>query len=162
MRKVYLLSAALAISAYPSSYVAAEADERAEVLAVMDKAFAAILSRNPDDWDGIILPEGNVLSFRPHPDGEPGQLQMSLKSNAAQISGVESEGPELVERWTSDPVVMIRGPIAFAWGDYDFWIGGEFSHCGGTAVSFAKVDGSWKIANWAWTVEVDGCPTDPK
>jgi len=46
-------------------------------------------------------------------------------------------------------------------GDYDFWIDGEFSHCGGTSVTLAKVDGSWTIANWMWTVEKDNCQTDP-
>ena len=80
---------------------AAVADESADVLAVMDKAYAAILSGKPDDWKGLILPEGNVLSFRPHPDGPPGALQMRMQSNAEQIADDHSGGPKLVERWTS-------------------------------------------------------------
>jgi len=63
----------------------AGADEREDVLTVMDKAYAAILSGKPGDWDGLILAEGNVLSFRPHPDGPPGALQLRMKSNAEQI-----------------------------------------------------------------------------
>ena len=139
----------------------AGADEREDVLTVMDKAYAAILSGNPDDWDGLILAEGNVLSFRPHPDGPPGALQMRMKPNADQISADGSGGPELIERWTSEPTVMVRGPIAMIWGDYEFWIDGGFSHCGGTSVTVAKVDGNWMIANWMWTVENENCPTDP-
>lgn len=143
-----------------SSAIADDA-ERAAVLAAMDQAYAAILSGKPDDWDGLILPEGNVLSFRPHADGPPGALEMRMKSNAEQIAGDHSGGPKLVERWTGEPTVMIRGPIATIWGDYDFWIDDGFSHCGGTSVTLAKVDGTWTIANWMWTVEKDDCPTDP-
>lgn len=148
-------------SVLQTSTAIADDAERADVLAVMDEAYAAILSGNPDDWQGLILPEGNVLSFRPHPDGEPGRLEMRMKSNEEQISGDHSGGPELVERWTIEPTVMIRGPIAVIWGDYDFWVDDDFSHCGGTSVTLAKVEGVWTIANWMWTVEKDSCPTDP-
>lgn len=139
----------------------AVADESAAVLAVMDKAYAAILSGKPDDWKGVVIPEGNVLSFRTHPDGPPGALEMRMQSNAEQIAGDHSDGPKLVERWIGEPTVMIRGPIAAIWGDYDFWIDDEFSHCGGTSVTLAKVEGTWMIANWMWTVEKENCPTAP-
>jgi hypothetical protein len=139
----------------------AVADEREDVLAVMDKAYAAILSRRPEDWKGIIVPEGNVLSFRPLAGGAPGELEMRMQSNAEQIANDHSDGPKLVERWTSEPDILIRGPIAAIWGDYDFWIDDEFSHCGGTSVTLAKVEGTWMIANWMWTVEKEHCPTDP-
>ena len=148
-------------SVIPTSTAIADDDERADVVAVMDKAYAAILSGKPEDWQGVVLPAGNVLSFRPRPDGEPGELEMRMETNEAQTSGDHSGGPELVERWTGEPTVMIRGPIATIWGDYDFWIDGAFSHCGGTSVTLAKVDGNWTIANWMWTVEKENCPTDP-
>jgi len=56
---------------------------------------------------------------------------------------------------------MIRGPIAVAWGEYEFLINGTFSHCGVDSIDLVKVDGVWKLANWMWTVEKVGCPTDP-
>jgi hypothetical protein len=28
-------------------------------------------------------------------------------------------------------------------------------------LTLAKVDGTWMIANWMWTVEKENCPTDP-
>jgi hypothetical protein len=68
---------------------------------------------------------------------------------------------KLVERWTGDPTVMIRGPIAVVWGEYEFMINGYFSHCGVDSIDLVKVDGDWKIANWMWTVEKKGCPTGP-
>ena len=69
---------------------------------------------------------------------------------------------KLVEAWTAEPTLIIGGPIALVWGEYDFWIDGEFSHCGIDSVSLVKIDDTWKIANWMWTVETEKCATKPK
>ena len=66
-----------------------------------------------------------------------------------------------MERWTSDPTVLVHGPIALVWGEYEYWVDGNFSHCGIDAINLVKLEGKWKIANWSWTREKDGCPTDP-
>ena len=55
---------------------------------------------------------------------------------------------------------MIGGPIAVVWGEYEFFINGERSHCGVDVADVVKLDGKWKIANFMWTVEPDACP-DP-
>lgn len=140
----------------------AQDDDRAAILAVMEKAFEAVRSSDPDDWRAIQLANGTTLSFRSHPDGDPGRQEMRLAQNEAFVSGLEDDGHIYIERWTGDPTVMIRGPIAVVWGEYDFWTDGEFSHCGVDSVDLVKVDDQWKIANFMWTVEKDNCPTDPR
>ena len=137
----------------------AQDDERTAILAVMQQAFDAVRSQDPDDWRAIQLAEGTSLSFRPHPDGRPGQLEMRIEQNEAFVADLADDGHEYVERWTSDPTVLIRGPIAVVWGAYEFWIDGEFSHCGVDSADLVKIDGAWKIANFMWTVEKDQCPT---
>lgn len=136
----------------------AQADERAAVLAVMQQAFAAVTSGDPDDFRAIQLAEGNTLSFRQVPGGEPGSLLMRMTGNEAGLENLKYDGREYLERWIGEPTVLIRGPIALVWGEYDFWIDGKFSHCGVDSVQLAKVDEQWKIANWAWTVEKSDCP----
>ena len=138
-----------------------EEDDRAAILALMEKAFDAVRSGNPDDWRAIQLAEGTTLSFRPLTDGKPGQLEMRMSQNEAFIANLEDDGHTYVERWTKDPTVHIRGPIAVVWGEYEFWVDGKFSHCGIDSTDFVKIDGTWKIVNFMWTVEKDGCPTDP-
>jgi len=134
-------------------------DERAAILALMDRAFAAIASGNPDNNRAVQLAEGTSISFRQDPDGEPGELVMRLTSNEALLADGSDGGEKYLERWTGDPTVMIRGPIAAVWGEYEFFINDDFSHCGVDAAQLVKVDGEWKIANWTWTVEKDGCDT---
>ena len=133
-----------------------EVDDRAEILALMDQVFAAVASGDPDDWRAIQLAEGTTLSFRP--DGEGGQA-MRIESNEEAIQR-EPTNDVYLERWIGEPTVMIRGPIAVVWGEYEFFINGERNHCGVDVADVVKLDGEWKIANFMWTVEPEGCP-DP-
>jgi hypothetical protein len=84
---------------------------------------------------------------------------LRISSNEALWSGETEHGHQ--ERWTGDPTVMIRGPIAVVWGEYEYRINGEFSHCGVDSADVVKIDAEWKIANWMWTVETDHCLTAP-
>lgn len=140
----------------------AEASEHTAVLDLMDRAFAAVASRDPDDMRAIQLAEGTSLSFRPHPNGQPGELELRISSNEALVASDVDDGQRFEERWTGEPSVRIRGPIATVWGEYEFRIDGAFSHCGIDAVDLVKVGGEWKIANWMWTVEREHCPTAPQ
>lgn len=146
---------------FQAGSVNADSTEREAVLSVMDKAFAAVRSSSPEDWRAIQLAEGTTLSFRPHPDGRPEELEMRISNNEKFIANLEPDGHEYVERWTEKPTVLIRGPIAVVWGEYEFWIDGEFSHCGVDSADLVKVDGEWKVANFMWTVEKEDCPTAP-
>ena len=153
---------ALALLAAPLVCAANAADtQREAVLAVIEKAFAAISSGDADAARTTQLADGTSISFRAHPDGEPGRLEMRMSTNEELLASDADDQHQYLERWTSDPIVMVRGAIAVAWGDYEFWIDGEFSHCGIDSVQLANVDGDWKIANWMWTVEKVDCPTDP-
>ena len=139
----------------------AEDVDRDAILALMDQAFYAVGSNNPDDMRAIQLAEGTSISFRQHPTGVPGELLMRMSTNEDLLTNDAGSDDKFVERWTGDPTVIIRGPIAIVWGEYEFWTNGVFSHCGVDAVDLVNIDGDWKIANWMWTVETDGCPTDP-
>jgi hypothetical protein len=140
---------------------AAGADDRKDVLELMEHAFDAVATLDPDDWRKIVVPEGRVLSFRPKKDGAPGELEMRSSSQAESLEGLDGTSQGFLERWTGEPVVMVRGPIASVWGEYEFRVNGEFSHCGVNTLQLAKTDGAWRIVNWTYTVEFHDCPTAP-
>lgn len=162
MRKNAILFLAIIIAVSRFDIALAEPGDREAILAVMDKAFAAVRSNDPDDWRAIQLAEGTTLSFRPGPAGKPDELEMRIANNEAFIADLKPDGHEYMERWTGEPTVLIRGPIAVIWGEYEFWIDGEFSHCGVDSADLVKVEGEWKVANFMWTVEKDNCPTAPR
>ena len=161
MRNYLLLCLTFVFFLFQAGSVKGDSSEREAILAVMDKAFAAVRSNRPDDWRAIQLAEGTTLSFRPHPDGQPEELEMRISNNEKFIADLKPDGLEYIERWTDDPTVLIRGPIAVVWGEYEFWIDGEFSHCGVDSTDLVKIGGEWKVVNFMWTVEKERCPTAP-
>jgi hypothetical protein len=151
----------LLLISLPVANALADDAERTAVLTIVERAFAAISSGSIDDARAIQLADGISISFRQHPDGKAGELQMRMHTNDELLLSESGDGHDYMERWSGAPTVLIRGPIAVAWGSYEFWIDGQFSHCGIDSIDLVKVDGNWKIANWMWTVEKEGCAMDP-
>ena len=156
---LFLLTGLLVFSRPINAF--AESGDREAILALMDNAFAAVRSSNPDDWRAIQLAEGTTLSFRPGPEERPEELEMRIANNEDFIADLQPDGHEYLERWTAEPTILIRGPIAVIWGEYEFWIDGEFSHCGVDSADLVRINGEWKVANFMWTVEKKNCPTAP-
>ena len=52
-----------------------------------------------------------------------------------------------------DPEVRRTGNLATVWIPYDFHRNGAWSHCGVDTFTLVRVDGEWRIAGMAWTVE---------
>ncbi|MDT8449181.1 MAG: lipocalin-like domain-containing protein [Wenzhouxiangellaceae bacterium] len=157
MKRVTMSALAVFLLSSVAARAQDQAADRAAILELIDKAFAAVASGDPDDWRAIQLAEGTTLSFRP--DGKGGQA-MRIQSNEQAIQQEPTDDVYL-ERWIGEPTVMIRGPIAVVWGEYEFFINGQRSHCGVDSADVVKVDGQWKVANFMWTVEPDGCPEPP-
>ncbi len=154
--KIISAGAAAAIAAMAPATAEDEGD-KAALLALAEKAFDAVHSQNPDDWRAIQLADGVAISFRQDPDGPPGAQKMRLISNEAFLTRIAPNDHDYRERWTSEPTVMIRGPIAVIWGEFEFTIDGEFSHCGVNSIDAVKIEETWKISNFTWTVETEGC-----
>jgi len=46
-----------------------------------------------------------------------------------------------------DYKVQIDGNLAHVWTPYEFWLNGDFSHCGANAFTLAKMNDGWKIVH---------------
>ncbi|MEO0574979.1 MAG: hypothetical protein AAF004_05910 [Pseudomonadota bacterium] len=156
---IVLLQPFVATASQPTGNDASQtnAEQRQAILIFMDAVFAAVTSSKPDDWRALQLADGTALSFRPGADEDTTELEMRMTSNEAFIANIAPDGHEYIERWTSEPVVLIHGPVAAVCGKYGFWIDGEFSHCGIDLIDLVRVDDEWKIANFTWTVEREQC-----
>lgn len=134
----------------------AKSEDSLAILAVMQKTFDAVASGELKDWKAIQLPQGTTLSILR--SGDPSaDYRLKIARNEDFIANLRPDERQFVERWTSEPKIMVHGPIAVVWGKYEFLIDGEFSHCGVDAVDLVKLEGQWKIANFMWTVEKGSC-----
>jgi hypothetical protein len=60
-----------------------------------------------------------------------------------------------------NPMVLEHENIAVVWAEYDFHLGGKFSHCGLDSFSLLKTEGGWKIAYISDTRQKSGCKASP-
>ncbi|MDT8449197.1 MAG: hypothetical protein RQ847_03390 [Wenzhouxiangellaceae bacterium] len=156
MKRVTMSALAVFLLSSVAATAQDQASDRAAILAVIDKAFAAVASGDPKDWRPLLTDQARSLDFVVEPDGTASPRERSFRDFLATLKPGDRR---LFERWLGEPAVLIRGPIAVVWGEYDFWIDGKFSHCGVDTVNLGKFDGEWKIAHFMWTVESEGCET---
>lgn len=125
----------------------AQSDDRAAVIAVADSALAAISRSDFLALTDLMVDEATVVvtSVR---GGVP-QAQVSTRATWRARSGT---GPRLTERgW--NPTVQLQAGIATVWYPYDFYIDGEWSHCGIDTFTLVKRADRWMIVTIAYTVE---------
>ena len=131
-------------------------DERAQVLAAVDRVIEAINTNDAEALRQIAIPEGMNISLRHQPDGS---AKLRTKSNGQDSAETATETRKFTERYWN-PTVLIHNGIAVFWAPYSFDIDGKRSHCGVDQFDFIKVDGQWKLASSMWTVKPGGCPKE--
>lgn len=146
----------------PGSPAGHQAGQEGAVLAAFDRYVAAISNRDLKAMAAMQTPEGMTYVSRPK---EGGGSEIVARPTAAFLDPSRAVGPALRERYWS-PTVLVRGSIAVVWAPYEFWLGGETSHCGVDVFDLVNIAGEWRIANAMWTVEPDACdelrPEDPR
>lgn len=146
--------ALLVLVSIPSS-AQAQSEEEAVVAAVRH-LFDAMAARDTLAARAVLLPEGRFHSIR---DGDDGP-RVGSQSHRDFLEQLATPGDDWLERmWT--PTVLIHGPMAVVWAEYDFHRNGQFSHCGVDAFSLFKTADGWKIAGTTYTVEPTGCEESP-
>lgn len=150
------LAAALGLS-LSAGPVLSDDGEKQAVIDTVQTLFDAMAEKDGAKAAGIMLDEGVGVSLSWDEDGK---AVVSRSENAGFAESIGQNTSEYLERmW--DVKVMIDGPIASLWAPYDFFLDGEFHHCGIDAVQLLKVDGAWKIANFSWTTITEGCAPSP-
>lgn len=136
----------------PSAFVpSAGAQERrgedeAEVLATVEAALAAISAEDMVAFTDLMVEE--AIMFRVV-EREAG-TRYFVRTRAGERAQVL--GDDIVERGF-DAEVHVAGALAVVWLPYDFYIDGEWSHCGVDAFTLVRVQGAWRIASIAWSVQ---------
>ena len=141
--------------------VYADQDED-DVLAVADLALERITA---EDFVGLtdLMIDTAVAYTGAINDGE---YQVRTRSYTEQREAV-IDG-DYVERGY-DPTVLVSNPIAMVWYPYDFYLNGEWSHCGVDIFNLVRTNDGWRIATMLWNAEQppacerhpDGPPPSP-
>jgi hypothetical protein len=127
-----------------------------EVLSTVQRFFDAMATRDTESAGEVLVPEGVFVSIRTV-DGE--RVVRSATNQEFLDNLATSKGEWLERMW--DAEVRVEGDLATVWTPYDFYLDGEFSHCGVDAFNLLRIEGVWKIVGGSYTVEREGCPPSP-
>ena len=150
---VAALLCAHASAAPPPARAAKPVDEKAAVLAAMDRYLTSLSEDDLRAMAAMQTPDGMTYRARVTDDGG---VEVVSHPNSYWVDPARSDGHRRRERYWS-PTVLVRGGIAAVWAPYEFLIDGKTSHCGVDVFDFVKIDGTWRVANAMWTVEANGC-----
>ena len=141
--------AASSIGMAPSNDLSAFAptdEQRGEILATVQGVFDA-LGGDAAKLSAVMMPDVTMRSNSVEEDG-------TVTSSTSTVEGLRdriiSSGSTMVERMF-DSKVMVSGPIATVWTPYDFYTGGEFSHCGIDVVTLLYTQEGWRIMSLDWS-----------
>ena len=131
-------------------------DDRAAVVATVQKFFDTMAARDVEGARAVLMPEGRLFAVRE----QNGQSAARASSIEDYLKGLPARKAEYRERMWS-PEVRVHGPIASVWTPYDFWVDGKFSHCGVDVFDLVKTPEGWRISGGVYTVERTGCAPSP-
>lgn len=138
------------------------ADQEGDVLAIADLALERITA---EDFAGLTdLMIDTAVSYTGIK--RDGKYQVRTRTYAEQ-RGTDVDG-DYVERGYN-PTVYVSDPIAMVWYPYDFYLNGEWSHCGVDIFNLVRTNDGWRIAAMLWNADQppacephpDGPPTSP-
>jgi hypothetical protein len=156
VRTIALLLVAVAGCAKAPATRLVPSPAEAEVIAVAQRLFDAMRTRDTAAVRGLFTPQGRVIGM----GQQGGETAYRDRSVGEFIASVAASTEPLIERmW--DAEVRISPPLATLWAPYDFHRGERFSHCGFDAFQMVRVNGEWRITALGYTMQAENCPPSP-
>jgi hypothetical protein len=137
----------------PGSATAQPVPDRDAVVAVVQRFFDAMATRDATKMAAVLMSEGRFFSVR-----EDGTVRSTTIKE--YIERLPSGKERVLERMWNPEVKAHRG-IAILWTPYDFYRDGKFSHCGIDAFDLVKTPEGWKITGAIFTIEKTDCAPSP-
>jgi len=144
--------------AAPVAPVPASGEDERQVLAVVERLFDAMRTRDTAALRAQFVP-GASLATTTMRNGQPVVQRDSVEAFVRSIASAPA-GLLLDER-LRDPQVRVSDGLASVWVHYDFYAGERFSHCGVDAFHLARTTAGWQVVQLADTRRREGCPGRP-
>lgn len=164
MRRIAVALASLFLTLPGVSVAQVMDSDEAEVIEAVHAGLAALGARDTATMRALNIPSAIAVVS----GSRSGDVFYRGRGIDRMIEELAADTVGMMERvW--DPEVRIRGTIATVWAPYDFYVGGELSHCGFDAFQLVRTSEGWKWAAVTYTYEQppdcdlhpDGPPTEP-
>lgn len=156
MRKTTLMAALIFVAAL--SVHAQKVDDKAAALAVVNRLFTEMAAANPAGILALHTPTSDLAAVFRQRDGK-----MRFESiDGKKFSEMFTDKTKVMKEEMYDPKIEVSGDWAMVWGRYVFFVGDTLSHCGINQFNLVRIDGAWKIANGASTIDRNDCSEKEK
>ena len=155
MKRIFtaLLAAALmGVAAY-----AQKTDDKAAALAVVNQLFAEMANANPAGIIAVHTPTSDLAAVFKQRDGKTRYQSINGEAFSKMFTK-----PGAIKEVMYDPKVEVSGDWAMVWGRYVFFSADKLSHCGINQFNLVRIEGKWKIANGASTIDPGDCSEKEK
>ena len=144
--------AAVFVLAFVNSGVADESGP----LDAVNTFFEAMSGNNADLAASVMIGDGVLYGYVETAEG----LRLMRTSADQFAEGMRNRSDSLLERiW--DVEVLRKDRLAVAWTPYDFYLNGEFHHCGVNIFNLIRTDDGWKIAGATYSIQTESCEESP-
>jgi len=133
--------APLALAALIALPVAAQDTPEAAVQATITQLFDGMRAKDTTAIRATLHPEARLMTTV-NRDGQRSVQEAPIGQFLTSIAGAPVD---LDEQIPDDYPVMVDDGLAVAWTPYEFYAGGEFSHCGTNAFRLALGDDGWQV-----------------
>ena len=151
MKTKFLLTALALFSCCISAF---SQTEEADVKAVIISLFDGMRAKNSEQILNAFSAEAIMQTIQDKPEGTT--IGSNSVADFAKSIGSVPEGTSLDERIT-DYQINVDGNMATAWTPYQFYLNGNFSHCGVNSFQLVKLEGKWKIVYIIDTRRKEAC-----
>ncbi len=127
--------------------------EESAVLAAVDRLYAAIFARDRNAMMAATVPGSLNFSIA---DPVTGPQDIIIHNYTQSVNTLTLPGPEMSGEYKNS-IVLIEGNIAVFWADYNFYLNGEFNHCGVDSFQLLKRDNQWLVTNMSSTRRYQDC-----
>lgn len=118
--------------------------------------FDAMSENDAELASSVVIGDGIFYGYVENEEG----LRLIRVSGDQFLEGMAGRTDSLLERiW--DVQVLVNKRLAMAWTPYDFFLNGEFHHCGVNSFNLIRTDEGWKIAGVAYSMETETCEDSP-
>ncbi|HEX2615889.1 MAG TPA: nuclear transport factor 2 family protein [Flavobacteriales bacterium] len=131
------------------------ADERA-VLAVIDRFFACLATRDSAGMAAILEPDGSFGAVLLNAEARAPRMH----THASYLANLKKGTDAWLERYWDARVQLDEG-VAVVTCPYDFHVNAVFSHCGLDIFTLLHHADGWKIAGAVFSMKKDGCELSP-
>ena len=151
-------TAILAAAIMATAAFSQKTDDKAAALAVVNQLFSEMASANPAGILALHTPTSDLAGVFKTRDGKTRYQAI----NGDAFSKMFTDKTKVMREEMYDPKVEVHGDWAMVWGRYVFFNDDKLSHCGINQFNLVRIDGKWKIANGASTIDPGDCSEKEK